>query len=81
MILSHSRGINDIICCGWDTPPNSRAWILGKSGSFNLPGSSHIGGCQTVLTDGAARFLAEQMDATTSRNLAYISDGKALGDF
>ncbi len=82
VILSSSRGINDIVCCGWDTPvPNSRARIQGKNGSFNLPGSSHVGGCQVVLGDGAVRFLSENMDAVTRRNLAFINDGQRIGEF
>jgi prepilin-type N-terminal cleavage/methylation domain-containing protein len=81
VILSHSRGINDIICCGWDTPPNSRARIQGKNGSFNLPGSSHVGGCQAAMADGAVRFLSDSMDAATRRNVAYIADGQAISDF
>lgn len=79
--LNSSRGINDLVCCGWDTPPNSRARIHGKLGSYNLPGSSHVGGCQVVLGDGAVRFLSDNMDAVTRRNLAYISDGQLLGDY
>ena len=79
--LGDSRGINFIVCCAWDSPPNSQPRVVGKNGDFNLPGSSHVGGCHVLLADGAVRFLSQTMDATTRRNLGSIADGQPLGDF
>ncbi|WP_010583470.1 DUF1559 domain-containing protein [Schlesneria paludicola] len=82
VFLGDARGINMLVCCGWDNPvPNSRPRILGKNGDFNLPGSSHAGGCFCLLVDGSVRFLNQTMDSVTRRNLSYISDGNVLGEF
>ena len=79
--LGHSWNINFNICCGWDTPPNARPRIIGKNGTFNLAGSSHVGGCHVLLADGAVRFLSENISSITRLNLSYISDGNPVGEF
>lgn len=79
--LAATQGINYLICCGWDSPPNQRQRSIGKLGSFSLPGSSHVGGCFVLLVDGSVRFLSENMDATTRKNLSSISDGNVIGEF
>ncbi len=79
--LGDPRGINNQICCSWDTPPNARPQKIGTLGEFNTAGSSHVGGCHIVLADGSVRFLNQNMDATTRQNLGSIADGKTLGEF
>jgi len=81
VMLSASQGINYMICCGWDSPPNQRPRVIGKLGSFSLPGSSHVGGCYVLLADGAVRFLSQNVDATIRVGLSRIADGVVLGDF
>ena len=44
-------------------------------------GSMHTGGAQFLMGDGAVRFLSENLDITTYRHLARVSDGNLLGDF
>ena len=44
-------------------------------------GSMHTGGAQFLMADGAVRFLSENLDIATYRNLSRIDDGVKLGDF
>ena len=43
--------------------------------------SFHVGGTQALLGDGSVRFISENIDATTFRNLGAIGDGAVIGDF
>jgi prepilin-type N-terminal cleavage/methylation domain-containing protein len=43
--------------------------------------SSHVGGVHALMTDGAVRFLSQNMDQTTYNNLRRINDGAVIGDF
>lgn len=44
-------------------------------------GSMHTGGAQFLMGDGAVRFISENLDTQTYRNLSRVSDGNLLGDF
>ena len=41
----------------------------------------HTGGIQVLMTDGAVRFISENIDLATQQNLAHIADGNAVGEF
>lgn len=43
--------------------------------------SHHAGGVQFVLGDGSVRFLSENINLTTYRNLCNKQDGAVLGEF
>jgi len=43
--------------------------------------SFHVGGAQALLGDGSVRFISENIDATTFRNLGAIGDGAVIGEF
>ncbi len=43
--------------------------------------SEHTGGVQLVMTDGAVRFVSENIDQTTFRGLGSRSGGEVVGDF
>lgn len=43
--------------------------------------SAHTGGIQTVLGDGSVRFISENINLVTWRNLASARDGQPIGDF
>ncbi len=43
--------------------------------------SSHTGGFQAVFGDGSVRFLSQNTDSRTLRNLAHRADGEMLGEF
>ena len=44
-------------------------------------GSLHTGGAQFLMADGAVKYLSENLDIATYRNLSRIDDGMKLGDF
>ena len=63
-------------------------WKVNLNFTSSLPrpqttgfGSMHTGGGQFLMGDGAVRFLSENLDITTYRHLARVSDGNLLGDF
>jgi prepilin-type processing-associated H-X9-DG protein len=43
--------------------------------------SYHAGGAQVCLGDGSVRFLNENINLTTLKNLGAMNDGLVLGDF
>jgi hypothetical protein len=50
--------------------------------SCNTPlSSAHPGGVQAVLADGAVRFLTDNVNLVTMKNLADRDDGNTIGDF
>ncbi|WP_299465403.1 DUF1559 domain-containing protein [uncultured Gimesia sp.] len=51
--------------------------INGVAGSWNFT-SSHTGGVHFLLGDGAVRFLSENIDLNTYRDLGFIADGNVV---
>jgi len=49
--------------------------------NFSTSRSRHVGGCHALMGDGAVRFVSENINGTTWRNLAWIADGNVIGDF
>jgi len=47
----------------------------------SLFSSAHTGGAQFVLADGSVRFISENINLTTYRNIAERADGQTVGDF
>jgi hypothetical protein len=43
--------------------------------------SYHVGGVHVLLADGAVRFVSENVDLVTWRNLGSKNDGTPIGDF
>tara|TARA_R110002111_G_scaffold1157_1_gene8176 strand:- start:37671 stop:38621 length:951 start_codon:yes stop_codon:yes gene_type:complete len=43
--------------------------------------SAHTGGAHFLLGDGAVRFLSENIDLATYRNLSSVNGGEVLGEF
>ncbi len=43
--------------------------------------SSHVGGVHITLGDGSVRFVSDNVDLTTWRNLGTMADNEPLGDF
>lgn len=63
-------------------------WALPKTGAGKTPpnagdsyGSQHSGGAQFVLCDGAVRFIADNIDATTFQALFTLAGRETVGDF
>ncbi len=63
--------------------PNSKEYDCGvNSDRVNQAARSlHTGGVQTLLGDGSVRFVSENIDLQTWRNLGNISDGQVIGEF
>jgi prepilin-type N-terminal cleavage/methylation domain-containing protein len=75
-----SEGINYWPCCPWWATPDSST-DAGRTRNWGAPGSAHTGGIQVALGDGSVRFISENIDNATRRNLAYIGDGNPIGEF
>ena len=43
--------------------------------------SFHQGGVHVLMTDGAVRFISENIEMDTLRELCVRDDGKVVGDF
>jgi prepilin-type N-terminal cleavage/methylation domain-containing protein len=44
-------------------------------------GSDHAGGAQFLLGDGSVRFISQNVDLNTYKNLGTIRDGNVIGEF
>ena len=66
----------------WDYAPGSGSNLqVGRLGQWASAGSLHTGGCHVLLTDGAVRFLSENIDTNTRVRLSTIGDGQVVGEF
>lgn len=68
-------------------PPNA-FWSSGAPGYANsaysantVLNSHHVGGVHAVLTDGSVRFLSENIDMNTLRQLCVRDDGQVIGEY
>lgn len=85
-LISSGGGTGDAaFCCGG----MNGAGAIEGSGSGQLRpdptwhgfSSDHTGGAQFLLGDGSVRFISENIDQTTYRNLGTINDGNVIGEF
>jgi prepilin-type N-terminal cleavage/methylation domain-containing protein/prepilin-type processing-associated H-X9-DG protein len=49
--------------------------------AYASPRSRHPGGVNVVFCDGSVRFMQDDIDTTTWRNLGWIADGNPTGEF
>jgi len=67
------------------TLPNGIGTVNGTAARWNLQGrtfsSAHTGGAHFALGDGSVRFISENVNLVTMRNLAIRNDGEVLGEF
>lgn len=63
--------------------PNAKQFDCGvNSNRVNQASRSvHTGGVQSLLGDGSVRFISENVDVRTWRNLGNKSDGQVIGEF
>jgi len=68
-------------------PPNAY-WKSGAPSSASseyevntILNSFHVGGIHGLLTDGSVRFISENIDMDTLRQLSMRSDGQVIGEF
>lgn len=52
-----------------------------NQGANNPLNSMHVGGVQILLGDGSARFISENIDLETLKQLATRDDGQVVGEF
>jgi prepilin-type N-terminal cleavage/methylation domain-containing protein len=65
-------------------PPNSSYDQLGvrnNHGPNNPLASAHEGGVMILLADGSGRFISENINLTTLKQLAVRDDGQSIGEF
>jgi len=67
------------------TLPNGTGTVNGTAATYNLQArafsSAHTGGAHFALGDGSVRFISENVNLGTMRNLAIRNDGEVLGEF
>ncbi len=61
-------------CTGTYTAWNNRNIILAAR-------SKHVGGVHVLMCDGSTRFVSNNVDTTTWRNLGVPNDGAVIGEF
>jgi hypothetical protein len=44
-------------------------------------GSMHVGGAHFLLGDGSVKFITDNLDTNTYRNLGTMNDGNQVGEF
>lgn len=65
----------------WPNAPCENGNAGGLAGRWNFARSYHKGGAQFVLADGGVRFISDNVNGTTYRNLGRTNDGQVLGEF
>ena len=66
---------------GWLTPTGSGTPGTRREDCNTPLVSAHKGGVQALLADGSVRFLSDNINMQTARNLANKDDGNVLGEF
>ena len=61
--------------------PTNCPWTTNNCGPNTEPFSFHVGGTQVLMGDGSVRFLSENLNWLTLRNLVARADGGVVGDF
>lgn len=61
------------------TPPFAHNMFGGNS--FSGPASYHVGGCHFLMTDGAVRFISQNLSQTVLTGLTTRSGNEVIGEF
>lgn len=67
--------------CSADNTDRSLRCVAGGSRGFQTSRSKHSGGVNVCMADGSVRFIRDNIELQTWRNLLSIADGNVLGDF
>ncbi|QDT64892.1 DUF1559 domain-containing protein [Calycomorphotria hydatis] len=65
----------------YDNAPCEDTTEAGAIGATSYSRSWHIGGAQFAQADGSVRFIGENIDRLTFRNLGRRADGNVVGEF
>ena len=65
----------------WTYYGNPATYLYGRLGQWSSPGSVHVGGCHTLMGDGAVRFISENIAGQAQAALGYVSDGINPSEF
>ncbi len=66
-----------LLCTGGGSVGNSPA----SNGAFYVSRSRHTGGVHVLMGDGATRFVSNNIDINTWRNMSTMQGGEVLGEF
>jgi len=61
--------------------PTDCPWTANNCGPNSEPFSMHTGGVNALIGDGAVRFLSENIDRNTARQLFGRNDGQPMSEF
>lgn len=61
--------------------PNGRSCMYPPGRIATTSNSQHVGGVQLLLCDGSVRFISENLDLNTWRNLGSINGGEVVSAF
>lgn len=61
--------------------PSDCLWTANNCGPNSEPFSMHTGGVNALIGDGAVRFISENIDRNTARQLFGRNDGQQMGEF
>lgn len=61
--------------------PNGRSCMFPPGRIATTANSQHIGGIQLLLCDGSVRFISENLDVGTWRNMGSINGGEVTAEF
>ena len=61
--------------------PAACPWTTNNCGPNDEPFSLHTGGCHAMLCDGSVRFISQNIDTQTIRQLMDRADGQVVGEF
>lgn len=62
-------------------PPNGRSCMFPPGRIATTANSQHVGGVHLLLCDGTVKFISDNLDLATWRNLGSINGGELLGEF
>jgi prepilin-type N-terminal cleavage/methylation domain-containing protein len=79
--VSWLAGSNDSSFYFHSLPPNGRSCRFPPSRMASTANSTHVGGIHTMLSDGSARFISQNISLVVWRSIGTRNGGEVVGDF